>query len=406
MKTKVLILLFAFVFLTGCNWIDQIKGLFTSSTNKVVQVLDQGISTLNSQSANWQEVLNKIIQDLPTDVSNTVKSDVSNLMQRTVASTSGEVRCDADFFRVRVQQWLQEIKAKYLGGNPPVIEPHLCSVVPGAIDMGLPPNQRNLIEFFGYDFDQAQIQVFVKTNNGQLNNVSQYLQKQTHYHMTLNLGSNGVVLDANSQAIVLRWKNADISTISVIQPAPKVCETSYKEFTPNAISYIPPHVGNGDTEFDGNGPNVYCSVSLLNYSDHIDVCIYMDARETQSDWTEARGTKQYTIFNADPDKTIEKIVTPVSASFSYTDTNHDDDFFGGNGCVSSFNFVGDTDGDEAGTRTCVTLAFNSIRLQIKEKGDCVSTESLKAAFSQNKLSTMTIQRIQQVERMRNIRIFH
>jgi len=404
MKTKIFLILIIVNLFTGCNFIDKIKGLFSSETSKVVQVLDQAISSLNSQSANWQEILNKAMKDLPEDVSNTVRSDVSNLLQRTVAATSGEVRCDTDFFRLRVQQWLQEIKAKYLGSVLPAMEPHLCSVVPAAVDLSLQPNQRNLIEFFGYDFDKAQIQVLLKSSNGSSIDVSQHLQVQTHYHMTLNTGANGVQFDKNSEYITLRWNNMDISTISIIQPTTPICETSYKEFTPNNITFIPPHYGNGDSDFGGHGPNVYCTVSLTNYGDHIVATIYMDAKETRSDWTEALGSKNYTIYNADPDKTIEKIISPTNSSMSYTDTNHENDVFGGNGCISSYSFVGDTDDDEAGTRTCVTVAFNSIRIQLKEKGNCVSTMMLKTLNEQKQISPRLIDQVQQFEKLKSIHI--
>jgi len=404
MKTKILTILIIVSLLAGCNLIDNLKSLFSSETSKVVQVLDQAISSLDAQSANWQEILNKAMEDLPDQVSNTVRSDVSNLLQRTVAAASGEVRCDVDFFRVRVQQWLQEIKAKYLGSAQPVMEPNICSVVPTAVDLSLSPNQRNLIEFFGYDFDQAQMQVLLKSTNGSLVDIAQHLQKQTHYHMTLNLGSNGVQFDRNCESVTLRWNNIDISTVSVIQPTTPICETSYKEIAPNNITFIPSHYGNGDSEYNGHGPNTNCYVSLTNHGDHIVAKIFMDAKETKSDWTEARGSKDYIIYNADPDKTIEKIVSPSNASMSYRDTNHENDLFGGNGCISSFNFVGDTSDDEAGTRTCVTVAFNPIRIQLKEKGNCVSTMMLKTLNEQKQISPKLIEHVQKFEKLKNIQI--
>jgi len=404
MKTKTLFLFIIISLLSGCGLIDKLKDMFSSGTSQVVLVLDQAITSLDVQSANWQEILNKAIKDLPDQVSNTVRGDVSNLLQRTVAATNGELFCDVDFFRVRVQQWLQEIKAKYLGSAQPVIEPHLCNVVPGAVDLSLSPNQRNLIEYFGYDFDQAQIQVLLKSANGSSLDVSQNLQKQTHYHMTLNLGSNGVQFDQNSEYITLRWNNTDISTISIIQPTTPICETSYLDINTNTITFIPPRYGTGDPDFSGNGPNVNCSVSLTNYGDHIVASIYMDAKETCSDWTEARGSQNYTIYNADPDKTIEAIVSPISASMSYTDSNTDNDNFGGNGCVKSFIFVGDTHGDEAGTRTCVTIAFNPIRVQLKEKGNCVSTKMLQTLNVQKQMSPKLIEQVQKFEKLKNIQI--
>ena len=148
MKNVILTMVFIAIALTGCKWINKLLGGINDQTNKVVQTLDKAISTLNSQSANWQEVLNGVLKDLPSDVSATIRGDISNLLQRTVAAASSEVRCDVDFFRVRVQQALEQIKAKFLGTPLSPLEPHLCDVVPLGIDVSLKPDQRNNIQFF------------------------------------------------------------------------------------------------------------------------------------------------------------------------------------------------------------------------------------------------------------------
>jgi hypothetical protein len=396
MKFVIVIIVFVAITLSGCKWLNKILGGINDPTNKIVQTLDGAISTLNSQSANWQEVLNGLLKDLPADVSVTLRGDVSNLLQRTVAATGGEIRCDVDFFRIRVQQALEQIKAKFLGTPLSPLEPHLCQTVPLAIDMSFKPDQRNNIQFFGYDFDMTRIEVFLVSAGSEIN-VSQYLDQPTHYHLTLNLGGSGVQLNRNSQRFILRWNGRNISTIAVIQAAPKICETEYHEFTPGKITFIPPRAGKGDTDFKGHGPSVNCSVTLINYGDHINAKIYMDAVETKRDWTEAQGSCEFEIYRADPDKTIEKIISSNMSGFHYTDTNHETDLFSGNGCISSYNFTGDTDDDEAGTLTKVTVAFNSIRVQLKEKGDCISTRMLQMLNTQKGISPDLLKQIKVME---------
>jgi hypothetical protein len=373
----------------GCNACDKLGDQVNNATTQITQALDQAISGLGSQSANWQNILNDLLKKLPNDVSNTVRGDVSNLLQRTVATTSGELRCDVDFIRIRVMQELQQIKAKFLGQTLPPLEPHLCDIVPLAVDMRLNSYQRNNIQFFGYDFDLAKVEVFL-VSSGNERNVSQFLDIPTHYHMTLNLGNNGVKLDKNSQRIILRWNHQDISTIGIIQPSPAICKTSYFDFTPNKISFIPLRAGSGDTDFGGHGPKVSCNVTLIKYDDKILAHVFMNAIETRSDWTQAMGARDYVIYNADPDKTIEKIITPTNSSFEYIDSNHGDDYFGGNGCIASYDFTGDTDGDEAGIRTKVTLVFNNIHIQLKEKGDCVSEATMKLLSNKQMLDPQTM----------------
>src|SRR5690242_5615740 len=103
------------IFLFGCNGCGSLENTATNLTDQISQDLDQGISDLNSQSANWQEILQNTINNLPKDASNLIRGDLNNLLQRTVAAAGAEVRCDVDFFRARVQQGLEAIKDQLLG---------------------------------------------------------------------------------------------------------------------------------------------------------------------------------------------------------------------------------------------------------------------------------------------------
>jgi hypothetical protein len=366
---------------SGC--FDNITRTATDITNQISQQLDKSISELSAQSANWQEILNNTIKNLPEETSDLIRGDINNLLQRTVAAAGSEIRCDADFFRIRVQQGLQHIKNKLLNLPSDPLEPHFCSDVPTAIDMSLDPNSRNKLEFFGYDFDKTKQEVYLVSGSTSVN-VSQFLDQTTHFHLILNLGSNGVRLDKNSQRIVLKWNNQEVSSIPVIQPLPEICETEFKEIA-FATSFIPPKSGTGDNEFDGHGPNIICRVNLINYHDRVAARIYMSARETKSDFTSVAGTFETDIYFADPGKTIEKIVSSTDATWNYIDTNVETDLFNGNGCVKSFKFLGDTPGDDVG-ETNVSVVFNNIRLQLKEAGNCVSSETIKSLILQRKIS--------------------
>jgi len=385
-KCNFVVLIVFVVILIGCTPNNQ--------PNKVVQALDKGMSSLNSQSANFQKVLNKILLELPKDSSAVARVEVSNLLQRTVDAFSAELCCDSVFFRFCVQQELQEIKSKYLKTPLPPLEPHLYNVIPLAIDMSLDPDQRNKIDFYGYDFDITKVEVVLLSGNNEIN-VSQYLEKPNHYHMTLNLGGDGVQLDNNSQRFILRWNSQDISSIVIIHPDPIICKTEYYQFTPGNITFIPPHF-QGDADFSGHGPAIDCSVELVNYGNRVTARVHMNAQETQSDWTNAQGTKEFDLYHTNPKKTIETIVSPCNASFHYVDSNHEDDYFDGNGCASSFTFVGDTDGNDAGIHTKVTVAFKPIRIQLKETGDCVSTQTLHVLIAQKAISPKLLQQLKSI----------
>lgn len=131
---------------------------------------------------------------------------------------------------------------------------------------------------------------------------------------------------------------------------------------PNAVTpfYIPPHVG-GDREFKGHGPAVYLNVSLaIRNGNQIWTTITMDALETTSDWTRARGTTSYLLYSST--SPISSLLGPTSFEHHYIDSNHDFDrftFVAGN-LVQSLVYMGDTRGNEAGTRTGVQVYFHPI----------------------------------------------
>ncbi len=382
MKKSTISIALLLVLFAGCDLIKSCQRIVPDISTEVIAALDRGISQLGLVSADWQDVLNEVIRDLPQEVQSTITNEVTNLLNRGIAASGAEVRCNVDFFRNRMKQGLQRIKAKFLETDLPPLEPQLCSVVPLAIDMSLPANRRNKIEFYGYDFDMTDIQVVQVVGSREVN-VSNKLDQPTHYHMTLNLGGTGVALNANSKRLILRWQNRNISTIAVIQPAPDICETKFKNFRPSNLTVIPVHgakpgKSKGDREFDGHGPTMSCTVTLINRGNRVEANIKVTASETKSDWTYGSKNQTFNVFNADPGYIIEKIITPATASQTYTDNDHTLDEFGGGGPVQKFIFNGDGNGADIGSNTKVTVQFNNIRVQLKESGDCVSTATLKS----------------------------
>lgn len=362
--------------------------------NEVAPILDQAISALNAANADWQAILQDVIQRLPAEVQSTIGTEVNQLLNRGVATVGVELRCNADFLRNRMRQALIRIKSRLLGGQMPPLEPQLCEVVPLAIDMALEPARRNRIEFYGYDFDSADVQVFLQNGVNELN-VSQHLNRPTHYHMVLNLAANGVPLRGNSNRLILRWGGREISSIPILQEAPKVCDVSIHEFQPSSVTFVPPHT-RGDREYHGNGPDVMAAVQLINEGDRVLARISMQARETRSDWTTAAGTKTVVLYQADPGMRITQLISPATADHSYRDDNHYVDEFPGNGCVQNWKFTGDTGGDDVG-ETRVEVFFNRVRVELKETSGCVEPRIINRLLELKLLSPQKMQTIQSLQ---------
>ena len=138
------------------------------------------------------------------------------------------------------------------------------------------------------------------------------------------------------------------------------------------VSYVPPHT-NGDRDFAGHGPSVSVAAYLVppvESANALRVHI-MDALETRSDRTHAHGTADRTILVVPPGWFLNSILTPPLAdradSIEYVDTDHADDIFGPSRptrFVQQYRVVGDTAGDEAGTRTSVAITTKPVTVRL------------------------------------------
>ncbi|HEU4386332.1 MAG TPA: hypothetical protein VFV34_00955, partial [Blastocatellia bacterium] len=110
----------------------------------------------------------------------------------------------------------------------------------------------------------------------------------------------------------------------------------------------------------------------------------------------AIGSKRFTLYTPNPGWRVEQIIGDVEDRFNYTDSNQNHDIFerGSGGPVSSYDFIGDTDGDEAGTRTQVTVHFNRLRVVLRQTQDCVSPMIVAQLQQKQMISNSTLVRFQ------------
>lgn len=386
------------VLISGCGVADKVDDLtdkVSDVAGDTVATLDGAIDALERNSSSWQAVLQDTAKQLTADAQSTVRNEVSNLLNRSIAATGVELRCDADFIGTRVRQALVRIRAHLLNQSVPPVEPALCHVVPAAIDMALDANRRNKLEFFGYDFDTTPIKVSLQDKSRTLD-VSSNLDRLTHYHMTLNLGANGVPVSNTSNRVTLEWQNELISSIAVIQPATPVCREKTETYARNTyLSYTPPHT-RGDKEYDGHGPEVWATARLVNDGTHIKLRLWMKARETRSDWTTAEGERVESYYTAPSGWRIESIEGNAESSAHYVDSDHNDDRQGGgpNGPVKEFKFRGDHKGDDAGSYTGVDVYFNPLIVKLVEVANCAPESAVKSMRAKGLIAPATVNRLQ------------
>jgi hypothetical protein len=133
--------------------------------------------------------------------------------------------------------------------------------------------------------------------------------------------------------------------------------------------FIPPHVGNGDREFNGHGPVMKVRVDLFVRGGKLWARVHLNAKETCADWTEADGHEEYLIYTPPSGQVVGLANGQESVStLEYTDTNHEDDVFtrGPADPVKKYTCSGDRKGDDAGVHTGVQLDFNRVAVLVKK----------------------------------------
>ena len=176
-------------------------------------------------------------------------------------------------------------------------------------------------------------------------------------------------LGDNSIAKVSETTNYNIKECTPRSTSP---ETVVKTLPSTRIlGFTPPHT-RGDRDFNGKGkgPFVEIRTSIVANNTTIKAKVFMTAQEGRWDWTTAEGEEDYVIHQniIEPGWRIRRILSDTSSLASYTDDDHDTDILslGSNELVNRFEVIGDTKGDEAGTKTSVSVFFNPIRVELEK----------------------------------------
>lgn len=381
--SRILFLLAIISLSSGCSLLDKLGTLFDETVPDIatesLNTIDNAIDALDVNSAAWQSILQDTVSKLTDDAQSTLKNEVQTILDRGIATIGTEFRCNADFLGKRAKQALERIKAKLLNQPIPDIQPSICEVVPLAIDKSLVPHRVNSVSLFGYDFDTTGITATLK-NGSQMLSITQHLSRPTHYHMTINLGSNGVNLTSNSDHLLLNWNNELLSSIAVIQPSTPICKSKEVSYDRNTkLTYTPPHT-RGDKEYDGHGPDIWSRVEWLNLTSSIDVSTYMKAKETKSDWTTAEGSKTIAYYTPPAGWKIKRIIGSTLTTDQFQDFDHAENSrgMGPGGPVKTFIYRGDHSGSDAGSYTGMDVFFNPLRVELEEFSNCVAADAVRS----------------------------
>jgi hypothetical protein len=183
------------------------------------------------------------------------------------------------------------------------------------------------------------------------------------------------VFDQKKAEMRVMKQKADVVRLEMqkrLLPAPPAPTEETVDLQIEGPTFTPPHT-RGDRDFHGHGPDVHSSARLsIKNQNQLWLDVYMKAEETKKDYTTAEGSHSFCVLN-DPYTyaTITGILSDNYSEHSYKDTDHAVDRFTmpADELVNQFEYVGDTKGDEAGTRTHVKLYLNPIKMKVvKNKG--------------------------------------
>lgn len=350
----------------------------TSSIDKASQVIDNGIRDLNANASAWQAVLQRVADDLPKDISETIRVDAQTLVDRSIATAGVEFRCDVDFLGHRAIQSLEELKAKLLGQNPPDLAPGFCQADPAAVDLNVDPTKWATLMLYGYDLDHRDgtgrpFTVSLVNGGGQATPLPENrIGRTTHYQVTVNLGSLAKQLyDQGIVKIAVSWNSVSAGYPEAVVIPWQAPRRTLTQQDLGATRYTPPHTG-GDADFDTSDDeptDVTVSGQLLVQPDAVRVRESMFARERDPDHTQVSGTSGWSTAYTPPSNWRVVSVNPTTASVATAvATSHDVltlDRPGGE-IVDRFEVYVDRDGDEAGSYTSVIVHWRHVDIVIEQ----------------------------------------
>jgi hypothetical protein len=372
----VLTLTFAAIALSAC---DPLKD--------AVNVIDKGIAELDRNSSAWQTVARDVAAQLPKDVQSSIRTEATELAERTVAKAGVEFRCNADFLAARVKQHLLVLRAKLKNEAPPEVPPTLCHTIPGDLDLNPEPRRRTKIEVCGYDLDRPDAKghpfkvYLVPEGAGPPIELSEdRIGRTTHYSVVINVSGPDMeeqLVKKKIRKLRIAWGDKPLAGGGEVVVIPRILVAKADTAHVGTVSYTPPHVAypphkKGDADFDTHDdePMSVLVIGETRLQDgKIQARVYMRAREERDDWTAAEGWSAWQDAYKAPTGWRIKQAARIGKSQAAVNVNQQGlkrQNLAEAETVYRFDIYGDHDGDDAGTYTHVDATFSDIPLIIEE----------------------------------------
>ena len=352
---------------------------------KAVEVIDRGIVDIQADQGNWQLILQRVASDLPQELQSTIRTEATQLAQRSIAAAGVEFRCNVDHLSRRAIQGLQRLKAMVTNAKatPPSLGPAFCHAIPEVIRLADSPERRATVTLAGYDMDHKDAAgrpcgVVLHTADGrQIPLDENRVGRTTHYQLTLNVaGTDFENLVTAQKAVKLKisW-NGKTDGLPEVLLIPKQAEsprTRTERASPGEVHLTPKHVG-GDKDFDTDGGKPM-TVRVIGETrqdgNRIMARVYMWAREGGGDRTRVEGWSDWKVAYTAPSGWAVKRATPLGRTdHSLPIARHGQVLAPqpAGEVVGRFAIFGDQGGDEAGSYTRVEARFNPVAVDLEQQ---------------------------------------
>jgi hypothetical protein len=357
---------------------------------QAIIVLERAENGLASSSVDYRQALKSALEGLPPGVEDFARNDITTFLRR-VPDAEPDFKCNPEFIRYRARQELRRIGDKLLNRNPQPAEPQFCYAVPFAIDLTRPIKT---LEIYGYDLDTQPLELFVLNTDGTFEDVSFALSRRTHYHLTVDLGWNGVKFSPQSQMLSIAWGHLIRYSVSLIQPTTNLCVSQIEEIPAGkTITYSPlPISGNGHL---GAGGYVRASTTLNYESNAVDATVCMMVTDQEPDTSTLVGCGVEYVYTTQQERVIESIFSGLESHTSSIDLNRALNSVDGgrDGPVSQWTFRIPTAQSATTTESMVKVALRRIRLATTTVDNCLPAIAYLEARRTKAVTAETLKRL-------------
>jgi hypothetical protein len=360
-----------------------------ANPQRTILVLDHAENTLATSSLDHRQALKSVLETLPSDTPEFVRSDIETFLKRA-PDERADFQCSHEFMRYRARQELERIKDKLLNTSQPA-EPQFCYAVPFAIDLALP---KKSLEIYGYDLDTKPLELFVVNKDATFEDVSFALSSRTHYHLSVDLGSNGVKFSPRSQTIIVAWGHLIRYSVSLIQPTTSLCSSEIEEIPAGKPITFPPQLISGSGRLGSRG-SVRASTTLNYESNKLDATVCLMATDQEQNPTTLGGCGVEYVYTTDPARVIEGVFMKLESRISNIHPISGPNIIveKSDGPVSRWTL--DVPGAQSGAsaEATVTVTLRKIRIASTRLDNCLPAVAYLEARRRSGLANTTLKRL-------------